>query len=275
MNEHITDRSSNDKISKSFLRLHDVLTKLRAPEGCPWDRKQTPESSYKNIIEEAYEFIDAVHNNDIDNCKEELGDLYLVITMIAIMYEEQSLFTISEILDNTSEKMIRRHPHVFENAVANNPEEVIKLWDTIKETIEGKTTSLENPYKHIPKSLPPLERAEEIQKIARKKGFDWPSAEGAIEKVHEELQELHEAIELKNHSKIEEELGDLIFSVVNISRLLKVNPHVSLHKTNEKFIKRYNDMVILFDKDHEKEFSEASFEEMDIYWEKAKKLNLT
>ncbi len=266
------DENHKEKISRSFIGLYDVLSTLRAPGGCPWDQKQTPKSFYKNIIEEAYEFIDAVHNDDLENCKEEIGDMFLVITMLAIMYEEDNHFNLPEILDNTTEKLIRRHPHVFDNESAENPEEVIKLWDAIKENVEGKKTSHENPYKKIPKSYPPLERAEEIQKIARKKGFDWPDATGAIDKVDEELHELKAAIGQDDHVNIEEEIGDLLFSVVNISRLLKKSPHIALHKTNEKFIKRYNDMVVLYSEETGQEFTEASFEQMDEYWEKAKKL---
>ncbi len=271
--ESVLKRTAPTTNEEAFSHLYDILKILRSPEGCPWDRKQTPEIFSKNIIEEAYEYIDALENDDTIGCQEELGDIYLVITMLSIMHEENESFSLVEILNTVSDKLIRRHPHVFTHEVtADDADAVITIWDSIKENVEGKKTTYENPYQHIPKALPPLEYAEEIQKIARKKGFDWPTAEGAIHKIEEELQELKIAITQENAHDIEEELGDLMFSVVNVGRLCEVTTHIALHKTNNKFIKRYNDMVTLFDQDHDTLFEDATFEDMDLYWEKAKKL---
>lgn len=257
--------------SQALERLYTILTMLRSPEGCPWDRKQTPEKFKKNIIEEAYEYIDALHKNDLAGCEEELGDLYLVLTMLAIMHEESDQFELTDVLNTVSEKMIRRHPHVFTDSVeAEDSSQVLTLWDAIKKDVEGKKTTEENPYEHIPASLPPMERSEEIQKIARKKGFDWPDYNGAMEKIHEELDEFSAAVKQQDTNAIEEELGDLLFSIINVSRLCKVTPHIALHKTNEKFIHRYNEMVKIYHQEHASSFEDASFEDMDIYWEKAK-----
>jgi MazG family protein len=272
--ESILSLESTANQAEAFDRLYHILNMLRSPEGCPWDRKQTPGKFQKNLIEEAYEYIDALDKDDTSGCQEELGDLYLVVTMLAIMHEESHAFSVAEILNSVSDKMIRRHPHVFTQDVnAADADEVLTLWDEIKEQVEGKQTTHENPYERVPSSMPPLERAEEIQKIARKKGFDWPDHQGAFDKIEEELQELKEAIHQQSFEHIEEEFGDLLFSIINTARLCKVTPHIALHKTNEKFMRRYNDMVQLFNNDQEKPFSEASLDEMDSYWEQAKSLS--
>lgn len=268
--EHAHVDTKSKSLEEAFTRLYRILNILRSPEGCPWDRDQTIGTFYKNIIEEAYEYIDAFDSGDSENCKEELGDLYLVITMLAIMHEERSEFSLLDSLEETSEKLIRRHPHVFAEAQAEDPEKVVELWDSIKQDVEGKRQKRRSPFKKIPRSLPPLERAFEIQKIAKKQNFDWPDHEGAFQKVSEELSEVHEAIAKKDQQHLEEELGDLLFSVVNASRLVQVNPFVALHKTNEKFIKRYRRMVELYEAQESLPFEQADLEMMDAYWERAK-----
>lgn len=270
--EHAHIDTKSKSLEEAFTRLYRILNILRSPEGCPWDREQTIPTFYKNIIEEAYEYIDAFESKDRENCKEELGDLYLVITMLAIMHEERSEFSLLDSLEETSEKLIRRHPHVFAEAHAGDPDQVVELWDSIKQDVEGKRQKSSSPFKKIPRSLPPLERAYEIQKIAKKQNFDWPDCEGAFKKVSEELSEVLEAIEKKDQEHIEQELGDLLFSVVNASRLVKVNPFIALHKTNEKFVLRYRRMVELYEQQEDLPFDQADLETMDSYWEKAKEL---
>lgn len=269
--KHTVITQTSNSAQEAFLRLYHVLKILRSPEGCPWDREQTPKKFYKNILEEAYEYIDAYNENDTAGCREELGDLYLVITMLSIMHEESNDFSVIEILEQTSEKLIRRHPHVFTpDVTVSDAGSVVELWDSIKEQVEGKRSTQENPFNFIPKALPPLERSEEIQKIARKRGFDWPTFQGALQKIEEELVELKAALEQEDTTNIEEEIGDLLFSVVNVARICKVNPHIALHRTNEKFIKRYNTMVTMYQTETGKTFDQAEFEDMDLFWEKAK-----
>jgi MazG family protein len=255
----------------SFKRLHEILSILRSPEGCPWDRKQTIDPFFKNLIEETYEYIDSVQKQDVPESGEELGDIYLVLTMLGIMHEEQDDFSLQQVLNHTCDKLIRRHPHVFGDDISvDDADGVVDLWDSIKENVEGKKDK-ENMFSLIPSAMPPLERAEEIQKKAHKKGFDWPSYYGALEKIREEVDELHVAINEKNVNEIKDEIGDLLFSVVNVARLCDVPAGIALHGTNEKFIKRYNLMIELFDKEENTPFSDADLDTMDIYWEKAKK----
>lgn len=257
----------------SFNRLHEVLKILRSPEGCPWDREQTINPFYKNLIEETYEYIDAVDKHDITEAGEELGDIYLVLTMLGIMHEERDDFSLMQALNHTSDKLIRRHPHVFGDDIkVDDADDVVDLWDSIKETVEGKTSDEDDLFSLIPAAMPVFEQAEEIQKKAHKKGFDWPSYYGALEKVREEVDELHVAINEDNPDLIRDEIGDLLFSVINVARLCKVPTGIALHKTNQRFIQRYNSMVKLYNESEEKPFTEADLETMDVYWEKAKKI---
>ena len=252
-NQEIYYSSSNSHVS-AFNRLYEILKMLRSPDGCPWDRDQTPETFYKNLIEESYEYIDAFIKKDIEECAEELGDMYLVVSMLTIMHEEMNHFSLTHVLDNTSEKLVRRHPHVFNNGntekvTAKNPDEVVELWNSIKENIEGKKNK-ENIFAFIPGSMPNVLQAVEIQKKAKRYGFDWEYSSDVFEKIREELNEL--SIEVENNSdrdKILNEFGDILFSLINYARFLKINPDEALFRTNTKFKNRFAIMVDLMKKD--------------------------
>jgi MazG family protein len=222
----------------AFGRLFQIIRRLRGPDGCAWDRKQSPETLRDNLIEEAYECVSAVTTHDDENLREELGDLFMIVTMLAWMKEEDSSFSLEGVLDGINEKLIRRHPHVFGEAKVESVDQIVDQWDRIKAEEKGAripSATLES----LPKSLPPLERARKIQEKVSKVGFDWKSPQPVWEKLHEEIRELREAQSAGNKSRIEEEIGDILFTVVNLSRILKVDPGLALHATNEKFVRRF------------------------------------
>lgn len=270
--------SSSNSHESAFNRLYEILKMLRSPDGCPWDRDQTPQTFYKNLIEESYEYIDAFIKKDIQECSEELGDLYLVVSMLTIMHEEMNHFSLTQVLENTSEKLIRRHPHVFKNnysekVKAENPEEVIELWNSIKENIEGKKNE-ENIFAYIPGSMPNLLQSVEIQKKVKKYGFDWDKSKDVFQKIREELEELASEVENNsNRERIIDEFGDILFSLINYARFLNVDPDEALFRTNNKFKKRFTVMAELMKKDGIDLESETELSVMDKYWEKAKKIN--
>jgi tetrapyrrole methylase family protein / MazG family protein len=239
---------SNDA-SASFARLFSIIQRLRAPDGCAWDRKQTPQTLRGSLIDEAWECVSAIDAKDDPNMEEELGDLYLLVTMMAWMKEQDGSFTVSSTLESISEKLIRRHPHIFGAATASTPEEVHAQWDRIKlEERKGKSpvgaaagadAAPASALDRVGRSLPPLERSVELQKKAAKVGFDWPGPEPVWAKIEEEAAELRGALGSGNAEHAEEELGDLLFSVVNLARLLKIDPGVALNRTNTKFERRF------------------------------------
>ena len=231
-------------LDEALMQLFDIVTLLRSPEGCPWDREQTYKSVATNLLDETYEYIDAVLSQNVDHMREEIGDVLLNAMMLLEMHQEHQDVHIVEALNEVCAKLIRRHPHVFSDSQAHNSTEVLDLWDSIKTSVEGKRSVDEDFFSRVPKSLPKLEEAWEIQKQMRKVGFDWPDITGVVNKVREELQELEEASQHQdtdaNH--VEEELGDLLFSVVNLARYLKINPSVALHRSNQKIRMRFNDL---------------------------------
>ncbi len=256
----------------SFERLYSIVKRLRAPDGCPWDREQTPMSIRGNVIEEAYELVEAVNEKDPAHVREETGDLFLLGTMIAYMHEEEGSFSVADALDTISEKLVRRHPHVFSQDPgakgADTPDKVIDQWNRIKETVEGRRKK-DSILDDVSKALPPLERAYRIQKKAAKVGFDWTKAEDVWAKAREELDEARAACEEADHEELERELGDLLFSVVNVARFLKVDPEVALHRTVEKFCSRFRHV--------EREMAAKGLElsaerlsDMDALWNEAK-----
>lgn len=250
--------------SSSFDRLYGVVSRLRAPDGCPWDREQSPASLRGDLIEETYECVEAIDEKDPAHVREELGDLFLLATMIAYMHEQEGSFTVSDTLEGVSDKLIRRHPHVFGESNAKTSAEVLDQWAAIKIEQEGRKPK-DSILDEVSTALPPLDRAHKLQKKAAKVGFDWNDIGGVWAKIDEELAEAKEAC----HEHQEEELGDLLFSVVNVCRYLKVDPSVALHKTNVKFLRRFKHV--------EKRMKEAGspmeagrLEEMDRYWNEAK-----
>jgi tetrapyrrole methylase family protein/MazG family protein len=274
-----TDREAAD-IKASFLHFYQIIRTLRAPNGCPWDRKQTPHSLGPNLLEEVYELIDAIENEDLPNAREELGDILLVALMIASIYEEKNSFTLPQVLEEISAKLVRRHPHVFGDIAEDDPEEVVKLWNHIKTNVEKNGEETTSIFNSIPRTMPPLERAYKIQKKAAKVGFDWDSVDGVFAKIHEELDELKSALASvkgqeqieSEHAAIEDEIGDLLFSVINISRFLDTKPDIALHRTNKKFLERFE---YIEKKMSEKKLAleKANFQLMDDLWNEAKKRN--
>ncbi len=260
------------KTSDSFIRALGVVERLRAPDGCPWDREQTPMTMRGNLIEESYEAVEAINEGDSAHVREELGDVFLLAMMLSYMYEQEGAFTVSEVFDGLSDKLIRRHPHVFGESDADTPDAVVKQWNEIKATVEGrgKKDSLMDEVSH---ALPPLERAYKLQKKAAKAGFDWLRVEDVWAKVEEELEEAREAASGESHDRREEEIGDLLFSVVNIARFLGVDPMIALHRCVAKFINRFK-FVEKTMKEKGEAMSRESFERMDALWDEAKRRGL-
>ncbi len=234
----------SSETAASFERLFSIIQRLRAPDGCPWDREQSPRTLRSSLLEEAWECISAIDNGDDANMEEELGDLYLLVTMMAWMKEQEGSFSVSSTLAHISDKLIRRHPHVFGTSAAKSVGEVLAQWDAIKaheKASRGEPAPV-SALDRVPASLPPLERSLQLQKKAAKVGFDWSEPAPVWEKIDEELRELREALAGPDERKVEEEVGDLLFSVVNLARLLKVSPETALHRTNAKFDRRFREV---------------------------------
>jgi tetrapyrrole methylase family protein/MazG family protein len=244
--EHYCDRTTRMAykknkqalIEKKFSTLYNIIKRLRGPEGCPWDKKQTASTLRKSLVEETYECINAIDEEDDENLKEECGDLFLVIIMIIRIKEQEAQFTIEEVLDGISEKLIRRHPHVFGNEKVKSVDDVITKWEYIKTNIEGKKSE-KYLLDAIPNAFPPLEKAIAIQKKVSRIGFDWKNVEPVWHKLEEEIDELKTAYEKQEFLHMEEELGDILFTIINIARLLHINPSLALNRTNNKFIERF------------------------------------
>ena len=250
-------------------RLYTIITILRAPGGCPWDRKQTNKSTTESMIDESYEYLDGVLKRNIASEREEIGDVMINVFMNLRIHEESEEFTPVEALNEVCDKLIRRHPHVFGEEKADNPEEVLSLWNSVKENIEGHKDKSSDFFSHIPASIPPLEEAYEIQKKLRKVGFDWDNTEGVISKIKEELNEVEEAIREDDRDHTEEEIGDLFFSVVNLARYLSLRPNTAMMRANRKVKARFQKLFDLarirnipIDKNH--------VDQMNDLWEEIK-----
>ncbi len=251
----------------SFEDLVKIMEKLRSPEGCPWDRKQTHESLLPYLLEETYEVIDAVKKDSDEELKEELGDLLLQVIFHSQIAKERGAFDIEDVVDSIARKLVHRHPHVFgEREDIKTAEDVNREWEKLKEK-EGKKK--ESLLDGIPESMPALERAYKLQKRAAKVGFDWKGFEGIKEKLIEEISEIEEEIKKGDRRKIEEEVGDLLFMAVNLARFLGVHPEIALRRANEKFEKRFRYMEKRA-KEMGRDLSEMSLEEMEELWQEAK-----
>ena len=283
---------------EEFQRFFDTIKALRAPNGCPWDKEQTPLSMRNDLIEEAFEALDAISEQNPEHAKEELGDVILNATMISYMYEQENHFTVADVYKELTDKLIRRHPHVFPESEGQScveqktstPEEVLQQWDRIKSNLENRKSS--SILDEVPKGFPPLLKAYKMQKKAAKKGFDWKDLKTVNYKIFEELNEVEQAYENLQQFKqepsnakpftvnssekanelqlhLEEEIGDLLFSVVNYARHLNVDPSVALNTTNQKFYKRFSYV--------EQEMTKANIpmdyehlKEQDNFWNQAK-----
>jgi tetrapyrrole methylase family protein/MazG family protein len=246
-------------------RLVDVMKRLRSPGGCPWDREQTHESLKPYLLEEAYEVLSAIDMHDDEELKEELGDLLLQIVFHAQLADEENRFSIDDVAESIVKKLIRRHPHVFSEVKVNGSEEVLQNWEKIKKD-EGKKSALDG----VPPTLPALLKARRVQEKAKRVGFDWDNAEGAFEKVVEEVNELKKAIVEGKKGTVEEELGDVLFSIVNVSRFLDVDAEDALRKTIHKFMVRFQYIEKKIEKHGKKPLEHHSLGELDHLWEKAK-----
>ncbi|GGD04372.1 MazG family protein [Thalassobacillus devorans] len=255
-------------LNHQFFRLREVIRELRGPDGCPWDKKQTHESLRKYLIEEAYEFIDAVNKLDDDSMVEELGDVLLQVMLHSQIGEDEGFFTIDDVILSITEKMIRRHPHVFGDISVNSSEEVITNWDEIKKQEKG--VQPESLLDQVPDSFPSLLQAEDIQKRAAKVGFDWKEAEPVWSKVEEEWQEFKEAQLAGDAREMEKELGDLLFSITNLARHYKINAESALQGTNEKFRDRFR-YIERKASAQGVALKDLSLDEMESWWVEAKK----
>ena len=249
---------------KAFIRLVEIMDKLR--EECPWDKKQTISSLRYLTIEEVYELSDAILDEDFEEIKKELGDLLLHIVFYSRIASEKNKFDISDVLNTISDKLIHRHPHIYGNVKVKDEKDVKENWEKLK-LKEGKNSVLEG----VPKSLPAVVKAYRIQEKVRGIGFDWQNKEQVWDKVLEEIQELKDE-EISKSDRIEDEFGDLLFALINYSRFININPEDALEKTNKRFIKRFQILESMV-KNQEKEFSDLTFDEMNLFWEKAKKIS--
>ena len=244
-------------------RLLDIMDDLR--EKCPWDKKQTLESLRHLTIEETYELADAILDNDLPEIKKELGDVLLHIVFYAKIGSEKNAFDIADVANSICDKLIDRHPHIYGDVVVENEEDVKRNWEQLK-LKEGKSSVLEG----VPKSLPAVVKASRIQEKVAGVGFDWEKPEQVWEKVQEELSELNEEIKAGNAQNIEKEFGDVLFSMINYARFIGVNPENALEKTNKKFINRFQYLEKEAKKEN-KQLSDMTLDEMDVYWEASKK----
>uniref|UniRef100_UPI003FEE4DC2 nucleoside triphosphate pyrophosphohydrolase n=1 Tax=Eubacterium sp. TaxID=142586 RepID=UPI003FEE4DC2 len=248
-----------------FLRL---VTVLRSPGGCPWDRKQTHESIKKNFIEETYEAVEAINKADAEGLKEELGDVLLQVAMHSEMESEKGSFDFNDVVNDICKKLVVRHPHVFGDAAAQSSDEALQNWDQVKLKTKGMKKQGEAMIK-VPREFPALMRAQKVQEKAAKAGFDWDDINGAVDKLHEEIDELETALAAGVGKDIEEEFGDVLFSCVNVSRFIGADSEEALTASTDKFIKRYL-LVEKLAADEGLDMKTASIEELDKLWNKAK-----
>ena len=249
-------------------RLREIVARLRAPGGCPWDREQTHESLRAALIEECYETIEAIEKADDANLREELGDLLLHVVMHAQMGEERDAFDFEDVVEAVCDKLIRRHPHVFGSAQASESAQVVRLWESIKRAEKGAGSSVMDG---LPTAFPALLLAHEVQKRAARVGFDWDDASGALEKVEEEIEELREAISSEGRPTIEEELGDLFFSVVNLARKLGVGSEMAMAAATQKFVRRFRALEAQIVAEG-RELEQTSAQDMNVLWERNKQV---
>lgn len=250
--------------AEALERLVQTMDRLLGPGGCPWDQEQTHETLKKYLLEESYEVLDAIDSGDLEKLKEELGDLLLQPIFHAQMERRDGTFDIADVANGITDKLVRRHPHVFGDTTVNNAEEVLRNWDRIKQTEkEGTPKSI---LAGVPVGMASLLRAHEISKRAVRVGFEWPDINAVFDKLHEEEQELHEAIASGDPEKIESEIGDLLFTAVNIARWARVEPEEALRKMLNRFTARFMEMERLADKP----LADLTAQEWDDLWNKAK-----
>jgi nucleoside triphosphate diphosphatase len=262
--------SEAESAAVAIQKLLDIMDKLRDPGGCPWDREQTLRTLTPYLLEEAHEVIEAIESGDVDNHREELGDLLFQIVFQARIAREEGKFTFAQVCDAISDKLTRRHPHVFAEVTVSGSGEVVKNWERIKADERKAKGQARSAIGGVPLALPALVRAERLTEKAGAVGFDWPDAKSVVGKIREELGELLEAMEGGNRARIESELGDLLFATANLGRFLKVHPEEALRGTLRRFESRFhyieNELGV-----RGKSPQDSNLEEMDELWEAAKK----
>ncbi len=256
------------KNSYTIQDLVEIMRLLRMPGGCPWDAEQTHESIKKNLIEETYEVIEAINKKDKELLCEELGDLLMQVVFHAQMETEAGSFGLDEISDGICKKLIERHPHVFGEVNVSGVDDVLTNWDAIKRKTKGQKTTTESMLS-VPRELPALMRATKLQKKAADVGFDWNDISGALDKLQEEIDELRRAVENNDKSNMSEELGDVLFSAVNVSRFIKTDAEEALTAASDKFLARFTTVEALA-KERGIDMNSASLEELDKLWDEAK-----
>ncbi len=264
----MTDTTPNDR--PGFRELVELMATLRAEDGCPWDRAQTLRTLPKYLIEEVYELVDAVADDDTNGLEEELGDIMFILIFVAQIAREAGHFDIASAIARTYHKMIRRHPHVFGDADARDAEEVLTHWHGIKaREYADENGASPSAIGNIPRHLPALFKAQKIQRNVARVGFDWGRAEDVLAKVREELGELHDAVRSGDPDALAGELGDLLFSIANLARFLDIESEEALERTNRKFIRRFQQMEAKLTASG-RPLAEHTLEEMDAQWEQAK-----
>lgn len=252
--------------TEPLARLRAIVSLLRSPEGCPWDREQTHESLRHGLVEESYEAVDAITRNDDANFCEELGDLLLQIIFHTDLAAERGAFTFEDVADRICKKLIRRHPHVFGDDRAADTTDVLRRWEQIKREEKGEAASI---MEGIPRALPALVRAANIQKKAARVGFDWADASQVLDKFREEIAELSVEMEAGDAQKIDHEMGDILFTAVNMARQLSVEPELALEQANQRFIARFQHMEKAAC-EQKRKLEDLSPTELDNFWEQAK-----
>ncbi len=253
-----------------LLRLVEIVRRLRAPGGCPWDRKQTLQSLAPYILEEGWELVEALEKNDLEKIREEVGDLMMVTLMICQVAADEGKFDLEEAARGIADKLVRRHPHVFGDAQVSGAGEVLERWEEIKKEEKAqRPEGDQSAFSGVPRSMPALLRALRMGEKASRLGFDWPDARSSMDKIREETAEVEEELrkgEKKGSERLFQEIGDLLFAVANAGRLLGVNPEMALRATLDRFDQRFRRM----EKDLGKPIREASFQELDQAWNEAK-----
>lgn len=253
---------------QKFIDLMNIISRLRAPDGCPWDQKQTPDTFKPYIIEEAHELIEAVEHNDTDHVREELGDMLFQIAFMCNLYNEAGHFTMDDVLESIIEKMVRRHPHVFADTKVTSEEELRRQWNEIKAG-ENKDKPNGNALKIPPQSLPALNRAQRVSESAAQAGFEWPDIEAVFTKIDEEISECREAIKNKDLNGISEEVGDVLFLIANLGRKTGINAEQALHDAIKKFDDRFSGMEVILNQSGQ-QLADLEFDALLDLWRKSK-----
>ena len=257
------------RTAEKFLALLEIIGRLRAPDGCPWDQKQTPQTFKQYLVEETHELLEAINDDNPAHICEELGDLLFQVVFLNNLYQEKGLFTLLDVIESISSKMVRRHPHVFGNQTIESEQELRQQWQTIKEQENKQKSQPRHHLDSIPKSLPALRRAQRVADKVAREGFDWPDISGALGKLNEEVLELQEACTIGSHEHIKEELGDLLFAIAVVARKADIDGEEALHEATRKFTKRF----VALEKnmsEHGKQFSGLSPDALLKLWRRTK-----